>query len=190
MGVLRNMTAQELLEYSHEPFRTELIAGRLVEMEPAGALHGAVAATICELLAIHVRANGLGRVFGAETGYVLETDPDTVRAPDASFVSRERIEAIGGIPNEYFPGPPDLAFEVTSPRDRRGEVQSKTRSWLAAGTHAVVVVDPRKRIASIHRPPGVSYRLRGHRESYSGTDVLDLGDVLPGFAPTVEDLLA
>jgi hypothetical protein len=40
MGALRAMTAQELLEYSHEPYRTELVAGRLVEVEPAGALHG------------------------------------------------------------------------------------------------------------------------------------------------------
>ena len=183
MGAVRNMTAEELLHYSHEPFRTELIAGRLVEMEPAGALHGAVAATICALLDSHVRANGLGRVFGAETGYVLETDPDTVRAPDASFVSRERIDAIGGIPSEYFPGPPDLAFEVASPRDRRGEVESKTRSWLAAGTLAVIVVDPRKRSATIHRPPGTS-------QTFTGAAALDLGDLLPGFAPAVEDLLA
>jgi Uma2 family endonuclease len=149
MGALRNMTAEELLHYSHEPFRTELIAGRLVEMEPAGALRGAVAARVCEVLATHVRTHALGTVFGAETGYVLATDPDTVRAPDASFVSRERITAIGGIPSEFFPGPPDVAFEVSSPRDRRGEVQSKTRSWLEAGTRAAIVLDPRRRI----RPP-------------------------------------
>ena len=96
---------------------------------------------------------------------------------------RARIEALGGIPSEFFPGPPDLAFEVSSPRDRRGEVESKTRSWLDAGTLAVVVVDPRRRIATIHRPPGAS-------QSYSGPEILHLGDVLPGFAPTVDDLLA
>jgi Uma2 family endonuclease len=183
MSAVRNMTAEELLQYSHEPFRTELIRGTLVEMEPAGALHGAVAATICELLAVHVRATGAGTVFGAGTGYVLEKDPDTVRAPDASYVSRERIAALGGIPNEYFPGPPDLAFEATSPRDRRGELQSKVRSWLQAGARAVVVIDPRKRIATIHRPPGAS-------QAYAEAEVLDLDDVLPGFAPRVDELLA
>ena len=52
-----------------------------------------------------------------------------------------------------------------------------------AGTQAVVVVDPRTRIATIHRPPGAS-------QSYAGADVLDLDDVLPGFAPIVEHLLA
>ncbi len=175
------MTAQELFEYSHEPFRTELVAGRLFEMEPAGALHGAVAARICELLARHVRAHGLGVVFGAETGFHLESDPDTVRAPDASFVSRERI-AETGIPSEFFPGPPDIAFEVTSPRDRRGEVESKTRSWLQAGTLAVVVIDPRRRSVRVNRPGGTSPALGEH-------DALDLDDVLAGFRPAVSELL-
>ena len=67
------MTAEELFDYSHDPSRTELIAGRLFEMEP----HGAAAARICRLLANHVMAHGLGEVFGAETGYVLETNPDS-----------------------------------------------------------------------------------------------------------------
>lgn len=184
MASLRAMTAQELLQYSHEPYRTELIAGRLVEMGPAGALHGSAAAGICRLLANHVTAHGLGKVFGAETGFVLETDPDTVRAPDASFVSRAHVEAAGGIPDSFWPGPPDVAFEVTSPRDRRGEVQSKTRSWLAAGTGAVVVVDPRRRVATIHSPGG------GEPRRLTGAERVDLDDVLPGFAPTVNDLLA
>ncbi len=176
------MTAQELLEYSHEPYRTELLAGRLVEMEPADALHGLVAARIGQLLANHVRAHGLGEVFGAETGFHLVSDPDTVRAPDASFVSRERVAEIG-IPNEFWPGPPDVAFEVTSPGDRRGEVESKTRSWLQAGAQAVVVVDPRRRTAVVHRAGGSSRVL-------SAGERLDLDDVLPGFSPPVHDLFA
>jgi Uma2 family endonuclease len=154
------MTAQELLEYRHEPYRTELIAGRLVEMEPAGGLHGVVAARLASVLCAHVRPRDLGKVLGAETGYILDLDPDTVRAPDASFLSRERIDAMGGIPDGYIPGPPDLAFEVTSPGDRRGEVQSKTRSWLEAGTKAVVVVDPRRATAIIHRPDGSTTQQR------------------------------
>jgi len=181
MGALRAMTAQELLEYSHERFRTELVAGRLFEMEPAGALHGVIAARVCEQLSRHVRMHGLGVVFGAETGFHLESDPDTVRAPDASFVSRERIAATG-IPNEFFPGPPDVAFEVPSPGDRRGEAQSKTRSWLDAGTLAVVVIDPRRRTARIHRAASTSPMLGEH-------DTLDLDDELPGFAPTLSTLL-
>jgi Uma2 family endonuclease len=182
MGVLRAMTAQELLRYSHEPFRTELLGGMLVEMEPAGALHGVVAARACQLLSNHVLAHGLGEVFGAETGFQLASDPDTVRAPDASFVSRERIAAIG-IPSAYWPGPPDVAFEVISPRDRRGEVESKTRSWLQAGARVVVVLDPRRRTATVHRANDSSC-------SFSGSELLGLDDVLPGFAPAADDFFA
>jgi Uma2 family endonuclease len=181
MGALRAMTAQELFEYMHEPFRTELVAGTLFEMEPAGALHGAVAARVGQLLSNHVLANGLGVVFGAETGFHLESDPDTVRAPDASYVSSERI-AQTGIPREFYPGPPDVAFEVTSPRDRPGEAASKTQSWLSAGALAVVVIDPRRRSVTIHRPGRTSAPL-------GEADVVDLDDVLPGFAPPVAELL-
>jgi Uma2 family endonuclease len=182
MGALRAMTAQELLRYSHEPFRTELLDGMLVEMEPAGALHGVVAARACQLLSNHVLGHGLGKVFGAETGFQLASDPDTVRAPDASFVSRERIAVIG-IPNAYWPGPPDVAFEVTSPRDRRGEVEGKTRSWLQAGTRVVVVLDPRERSATVHRANRATCRC-------DGREPLRLEDVLPGFAPAADDFFA
>lgn len=177
------MTAQELLEYSHESYRTELIAGRLVEMEPTGAQHGVVAATLSHLLRAHVLPLDLGKVFGAQTGYILASDPDTVRAPDASFVSRERIEALGGVPAGYWPGPPEIAFEVTSPNDRRAAVRCKTDSWLQAGTRVVVVVDPQRATAVVHRrdaPPQLC----------SGAETLDLADVLPGFAPSVADVLA
>lgn len=177
------MSAEELLQYRHEPYRTELIAGRLFEMEPAGGTHGVVAAQICGLLTAYVLPRKLGKVFGAETGYVLALDPDTVRAPDASFLSNERIEAIGGIPHGFLPGPPDLAVEVTSPGDRRGEVRGKTRSWLQAGTRGVVVVDPRRRTATVHRADGSSCE-------HADSDRLELGDVLPGFAPALDDVFA
>jgi Uma2 family endonuclease len=182
MGALRAMTAQELLRYSHEPFRTELLGGMLVEMEPAGALHGVVAARACQLLSNHVLAHGLGKVFGAETGFQLASDPDTVRAPDASFVSHERIAATG-IPNAYWPGAPDVAFEVSSPRDRRGEAESKTRSWLEAGARVVVVLDPRLRTATVHRATGSTSPCHGR-------ELLALEDVLPGFAPAADEFFA
>jgi Uma2 family endonuclease len=47
------------------------------------------------------------------TDFTLATDPDTVRAPDVAFVSRERIEAVGEVEG-YWPGAPDLAVEVIS----------------------------------------------------------------------------
>jgi Uma2 family endonuclease len=76
-----------------------------------------------------------------------------------------------------------VAFEVNSPGDRRTEVQSKTTSWLEAGTRVVVIIDPLRGTASVHRAGGTA-------QQRSGAESLDLDDVLPGFAPTVDDLLA
>jgi Uma2 family endonuclease len=176
------MTAQELLEYRHEPYRQELVGGRLYEMEPPGAEHGRVAMVIGALLYAHVRQRALGTTFAAETGFQLASDPDTVRAPDVAFVRRERADAVGS-PDGYWPGSPDLAVEVTSPRGRASAVEAKALDWLDAGTCAVVVVDPRLRTAMVHRARH-DIRILGADEP------LELGDVVPGWSPLVGEFFA
>jgi Uma2 family endonuclease len=174
------MTAEELFEYRNEPYRQELIGGRLYEMEPPGALHGAVAAQVGTLLAEHVKRHGLGQTFAAETGFHIRFDPDTVRAPDASFVTRARIEA-AGIPSGYWSGAPDLAVEVVSPSDRGPQVEAKALDWLDAGAQAVVVLDPPNRTAVVYRPSSDA-------ETLVLGDTLDLGDVVPGFVVPAAEL--
>ncbi len=174
------MTAQELSGYRNEPYRQELIAGRLCEMEPTGFLHGHVTSWVGHLLLEHVRAHRLGVVVGAETGFVLARGPDTVRAPDAAFVRAERV-APGSLPETYWPGPPDLALEVLSPNDRQEEVTAKALDWLAAGAQAVVVLDPRRQVATLYRSPS-DVRVLGPG------DVLDLDPELPGFSVGVAEL--
>jgi Uma2 family endonuclease len=116
----------------------------------------------------------------AETGFLLASDPDTVRAPDAAFVSRERAEGVGPT-DRYWPGAPDLAIEVVSPSDSRSKVDRETLQWLAAGTRAVAVLDPPMRTATVHRS-------RSDIRVLAGDDPLDLHDVVPGFAPRAGDL--
>ncbi len=43
-----------------------------------------------------VRANGLGVVFAADTGFKISGNPDAVRAPDTDFVQQKRVEAVPG----------------------------------------------------------------------------------------------
>ena len=74
-----------------------------------------------------------------------------------------------------------MAFEVSSPGDRRGEIEAKTRAWIEAGSSAVVVVDPRRRSATVHRRGGATPPLSGEQR-------LDLDDVLSGFEAVVGDL--
>lgn len=141
-----------------------------------------MAGTIAVLLGTHVRQSGTGVFYGAETGFVLAHDPDTVRAPDPAFVSRERYDAVGDTA-KYWPGPPDLAVEVVSPNDTFHEVQEKAREWVAAGCIAVLVLDADECTATVFRAGGDSHVYAGEEER------VDLSDAVPGFGVAVSELL-
>src|SRR5918998_5254427 len=144
MAVARQqVTADELLHMPDDGFRYELIRGELRRMPLAGNVHGGATASFAWRLALHVEENRLGTVYAAGTGFRIGTDPDTVRAPDVAFVSRERVEAVGEVEG-YWPGAPDLAVEVISPDDSHVEVESKVFDWLEAGTKMVLAVNPRR----------------------------------------------
>jgi Uma2 family endonuclease len=173
----RPVTADELLAWPDDGLRHELIKGELTTMAPAGSEHGIVALRIGRLLGNFVEEQGLGETFGAETGFKIATNPDTVRAPDAAFVSRERFDWVGPT-RKFWPGAPDLAVEVVSPDDAYAQVQAKARDWLEAGTRMVVVADPRKRRVTVYRSPS-DIRVLTEQE------VLDGGDVVPGWQVSV-----
>ena len=176
------MTADELLHMPDDGMRHELVAGELRTMAPSGGEHGWLTGDLHLSLGNHVQAHRLGRVYPADTGFVLARDPDTVRAPDVAFVRRERVEAVGRSP-QFFPGAPDLAVEVLSPSDRPGEVAEKIAAWLQYGTRMVIAVNPRQRTAAVHRrgqPP----------RTLTEADSLDGEDVVPGWTLSVRALFA
>ncbi|MDQ4002942.1 MAG: Uma2 family endonuclease [Actinomycetota bacterium] len=174
------MTAQELLGLPDDGKRYELVKGELREMVPAGARHGSVAARLTSLLDQHVRAEGLGIVLAAETGFRIFRDPDTVRAPDVSFVARERVPAAGP-PEGYWNLAPDLVVEVVSPNDTASEVQSKVQMWLESGVRLAWVVYPSTRSV-------VVYESLKEISTLTTGDVLSGGNVVPGFGCAVEEI--
>jgi Uma2 family endonuclease len=173
-------TAEELLQ-TPGLGRCELVRGELIMMSPAGSEHGSLVVNITVALANYVKLKALGRVFGAETGFVIRRDPDTVRAPDVAFVCAERVAA--GVPKGFFDGPPDLAVEVTSPSDRPGEVLAKVHDWLHAGCRAVWVIDTDRRCVCV-------YRSRTEVVVLGMSDQLSGGDVVPGFSVPVAEVFA
>ncbi len=131
--------------------RTELVRGDLIVMTPAGGRHGQVAHRVTLVIGNHVLNRNLGRVFAAETGFLLHRNPDTVRAPDVAFVAGDRLGA-GETPTGFLEMAPDLAVEVISPSDTATAVRAKVDDWLEAGTRLVWVVDPETRAVVVHRP--------------------------------------
>jgi Uma2 family endonuclease len=150
MSTATHMTADQLLAIpAGMGKRYELVAGELRMMSPAGWRHGQVVSDLTSLLGSYIRQQGLGRTFGAETGFRLQRDPDTVRAPDFAFIAKKHLPATE--PAEaYWPGAPDLAVEVLSPGDTTGEVADKVQEWLSCGCAAVWVVDPKLRTVTVY----------------------------------------
>ena len=177
----RLMTADELLMLPDDGMRHELIDGVLHTMTPPGERHGEVGLALGVLLVNHVREHRLGRVYG-EVGFRLRRDPDTVRAPDASFVARARLQGPVGGP-KYFEGAPDLAVEVLSPSDSVRETEEKFGQYFAAGCRLGWLVDPPREAVTVYRAPGVAVRTLGL------DDLLDGEDVVPGFACRVREAL-
>lgn len=173
------MTADELLKLRLPDKRTELVRGKLVVREPAGARHGSVAMRLGVILGAYVPERNLGLVLAAETGFKLPGEPQTVRAPDVGFVRAERVPA--RVPVGYFDGAPDLAVEVLSPDDRPSEVGDKVSDWLAAGAGLVWVIDPGSRRTLVHRADGTRSRL-------TDRDALEGETVVPGFTCLLREI--
>jgi len=176
------LTAEDFWQLPDDGQKHELVAGELTQMPPSGFLHGTVAGNFARLLGEYVAKYDVGVISVAEAGYTLRQNPDTVRAPDVAFVSKERILAHGK-PEKFWEGAPDLAVEVVSPNDRFDDVLGKVQEYLAAGARLVWVALPRTKSIMVYHPNGVIKILQ------EGDD-LQGEDVLPGFVCLVQKIFA
>ena len=178
----RKITSEELMNLPDDGFRHELVRGELRKMPPAGSEHGYIALRIASRLERYVDANGLGRVYTAETGFKLASKPDTVRAPDAAFVRLERVEEAGHVTG-FWPGAPDLAVEVVSPGDTHAQVVEKALAWLEAGCRLVLVADPERRTVT-------SYRSLDDIHILTEGNAIDGADVVPGWELPISEIFS
>lgn len=179
--ITKPMTAGELLAMPDDGYRYELVKGELIRMAPPpGSEHGEVTMNLAGPLYQYVKSNDLGIVYAAETGFKLESNPDTVRAPDIAFVRRERVQETGRLPG-YMSGAPDLAVEVLSPSDRVSRVEEKVAEWLEGGARMVWVVSPKLHTVTV-------YRSLTDIVTLTEKDKLDGAEVVPGFQMNVAEI--
>ncbi len=167
------LTAEDLLRLSSQGFRGELINGVLRETVPAGKRHARIAGRIITRFNNYVIPHHLGQVGGTDGGVLIQRDPDIVREPDVYFVSVERLP-LDDQSDGYLEVAPELVVEIVSPSDTDQEVREKLGMWLENGVLMAVEVRPAERAVMVHRPGAAVVTL-------TGDEVLDGGDVLPGF---------
>lgn len=178
----RLVTADELLLMPKDGFHYELVRGELKRMFPTGKEHGSITMELAAPLHAYVKLNHLGQVYAAETGFKLESNPDTVRAPDIAFVRAERIQATGRVEG-YGEGAPDLAVEVLSPGNTKREMAEKVEEYFAAGARLVWIVNPKSKTITV-------YRSLTDIITLTEKDTLDGGEVVPGFQIPIAEIFA
>ena len=123
----------------------------------------------------------IGYVYDSSAGFTL---PDTsVRAPDVSWISRERWDALPTDEQDKFAQIcPDFVIELMSDRDEKYTLPAKMEKYLQNGVRLGWAIDPFKQQTTV-------YRLNAEPETKSFTEIITGEDVLIGFELRLSDLL-
>ena len=122
--------------------RLELTSnGELVVMPPTGSKTGLRNFNLNGQLRIWVEKDGTGVAFDSSTGFTL---PDgAIRSPDASWIRRERWDALTEEEREGFaPLCPDFVVELRSPGNALKPLQEKMEEYIRNGAQLGWLIDP------------------------------------------------
>ncbi len=155
----------------------ELVNGRLTA-KPTSFGHDEIGFNIILLIGPFMRGRGVGST--GQDGFRMANG--NVRAPDVSFTRKERIP--GGRPGSGFGSvAPDLCVEIISPSERPADIADKRRDYFDSGASVVWHVFPEMQSVTV-------WTSRAEARTLSGEDVLDAGDLLPGFSCRVSDIFS
>ena len=170
----RQVTPEEFMQLNGE--RAELVGGEVKETMSTMLSHDRLAFIIALKLELFVAQRRLGMVA---TGGSFRTGENQIRVPDVSFNSPRNLE--GEDVESFIQKAPTLAVEVISKNDIYSDVDDKAAEFLRAGSHAVWIVNPRRRTVAVHAPDNTSV-------TYQVGDTIPGGEILPGFELPVADI--
>ena len=178
------LTADEFYDFCcQNEGRYELERGIIVEKDGPAKPKTRMALNIASAMFLFVHHNSLGRVR-VETGYYIETNPDSQRDPDVTFLTAARVSGEDNGTLTY-PAPPGIAVQIVSTSSVTAEMEPKVKEYLAAGSRRVWVVYPATATASrrvvIHHPDGAT-------TTHTGDDVITDDGLLPGFSLPLSEI--
>lgn len=144
--------------------------------EMAGGIPGEAGAILTSFLVQHVYPNRLGRVFNADTDFILPNIGN--RRPDVAFVTLERLPENT---QRAVPVTPDLAVEVVSESDQFNKADIKLLEYQQSNVKLVWVIRTVLKVVEV-------YRADGRTSLLNINDILDGEDVIKGFKLPVQKL--
>ena len=184
------MSAQTLLtaeEFAETKFDlpdggrwAELVAGRVVHLDPPDTAHGTTVLNLSKVLAGHLQQNQSGYAC-FELGMIVGRKPDTVRCPAVSYFSEgERFAETEKTVTETRPS---FVVEIASSNNRRRQMRERVQEYLHWGVQLVWVADPIEKIAHVFQPSGPC-------RSFTEQQSLSARPVLEEFRVQVSELFA
>ncbi len=165
----------------NDDLRLELSAeGELIIMPPTGGTTGSRNSRINYQIAGWAIADGTGLSFDSSTMFILPNGAK--RSPDASWVSRERWDALSQTERDKFvPLCPDFVLELRSPSDRLAYLQEKMDEYVSNGARLGFLLDAGAKRVYVY-VPGQSVESIDNPRTVSGDPVL------PGFVLDLKDI--
>lgn len=157
----------------------EVVNGELVMSPKNNYQHGDICAQLLIALGTFARDRKWGAVWDSSTGFWMRNR--NCRAPDVSFVSRERLKGFSRSARQFFPGAPDLAIEVLSAANTPAEIHERLRDYFDSGTRLAWVIHPIEQFVEVCHSPD-------NRKILGPGAMLEGEDLLPGFQFAIADL--
>lgn len=148
--------------------------GALIVNPPTGGETGKRNLSIAGQLSCWYEANeNLGEAFDSSTGFELPNGAN--RSPDASWVARERWDALTPAQRKSFaPLCPDFVVELRSATDTLKALREKMQEYRDNGARLGWLIDPHNKRVEIYRP-GQGVEILENPSNLSGESIL------PGF---------
>lgn len=145
--------------------------GHLIVNPPTGSESGKRNAKITTQLGVWGEANEqLGEYFDSSTGFELPNGAN--RSPDASWVQKERWEALTPEQRKGFaPLCPDFVVELRSETDSLNDLREKMQEYMDNGARLGWLIDPQNKRVEIYRI-GQAVEVLENPSTLSGETVL------------------
>jgi Uma2 family endonuclease len=177
---MSNLTLEEFLRLPETKPASEYACGEPFQKPMPDIPHSAIQYFLCVVLYPYLTETRIGRVLSELRCIFGPPGRQRTYVPDLVYVAAGRLAEESG---RHLYTASDLAIEVLSPDQHWAQFLDKIQFYLLYGVRLVWVIDPAAETITVQTPGQEARILRPG-------DVLDGGEVLPGFSVPVEDIFA